>query len=127
MHPYLVFYDGHCRLCTDSVRMLRQMDPSEEVQFINIQNAETLAQYPQIDPIAAQGQMHVITPDGRVFGGFDAIVALIPAFPSLRVFGPILRGPVMRQLGEKVYRWVAKNRYRIAGTNGCQSGVCKLH
>jgi predicted DCC family thiol-disulfide oxidoreductase YuxK len=127
VHPYLVFYDGHCRLCADSVRTLRQMDPSHEMQFVNVQEPGALFPYPKIDPIAALGQMHVITPDGDVAAGFDAILALMPAFPSLRTFHPLLRGPLMRQLGQKVYRWVAQNRYRISGTNGCEGGACKLH
>lgn len=125
--PYLVFYDGHCRLCTDSVRTLREMDPSHDVQYLDIQAPGSLEAHPQVDPIAAMGQMHVITPEGKLLGGFDAIVALLPAFPSLRLFEPLLRGPLMRQLGEKVYRWVARNRYRISGTTGCASGACKLH
>src|SRR5688572_3001619 len=91
---YLVFYDGHCRLCTDSVRTIRQLDLSAELQFVDIQDSETFSKYPQIDPAAALGQMHVISPDGSVAGGFDAIVALLSAFPSLRMFHPMLKGPL---------------------------------
>jgi predicted DCC family thiol-disulfide oxidoreductase YuxK len=69
----------------------------------------------------------VITPAGKVSGGFDAILELMPAYPSLKPFHPLMSGPLMRHLGSKIYRWVARNRYRIAGTNGCVGGACKLH
>jgi predicted DCC family thiol-disulfide oxidoreductase YuxK len=124
---YLVFYDGHCRLCTDSVRTLKGMDPTEDVRFVDIQQPGVFVEHPQIDPAAALGQMHVITPAGKVAGGFDAIVELMPAYPTLKPFHPLASGPLMRHLGSKIYRWVARNRYRIAGTNGCVGGACELH
>src|SRR3954453_16493844 len=123
---YFVFFDGNCRLCTDTVRTLRDMDTTADVRFVDVQQPGVFLKYPQIDPAVALGQMHVISPDGTVSGGFDAIVSLLPAFPSLRVFQPLLAGPLMRQLGGKVYRWVARNRYRIAGTTGCAGGACKI-
>jgi predicted DCC family thiol-disulfide oxidoreductase YuxK len=125
-HRYSVFYDGNCRLCTDTIRTLRSMDMSVDVRFVDVQQPGVFLKYPQIDPATSLGQMHVISPDGTVTGGFDAIVALLPAFPSLRVFQPLLAGPFMRQLGGKVYRWLARNRYRIAGTTGCANGACRI-
>ncbi|HEX8913768.1 MAG TPA: DCC1-like thiol-disulfide oxidoreductase family protein [Humisphaera sp.] len=123
---YVVFYDGHCRLCTDSKRTLAQMDSSADLQFVNVQDWSVLSRYPQVDPAAALGQMHVITPDGTVHGGYDALVALLPAFPSLKVFHPLMAGRLARDLGRRVYRWVAANRYKVAGTTGCAGGACKL-
>lgn len=123
---YVVFYDGRCQFCTDGMRTLRQMESSADLTFVDVRNPTALADYPQVDPAAALGQMHVLDPAGRLAGGFDAILALMPALPSIRAFHPLLRGPLMRRLGSKVYRWVARNRYRLAGTTGCAGGACKI-
>jgi predicted DCC family thiol-disulfide oxidoreductase YuxK len=123
---YVVFYDGHCRLCTDSVRTLRQMDATADLRYVDIRAGSELAKYPQINPAAALGQMHVIAPNGVVTGGFDAILALLPVFPSLRAFRPLLSVPLIREAGRRIYRWVARNRYRIAGATGCAGGACRI-
>lgn len=124
---YTVFYDGHCRLCTDSKRTMEQMDTSVELAFVNVQDWSQMQHYPQIDPVAALGQMHVITPDGVVHGGYDGLVALMPAFPTLRMFHPLATGPLARQIGKRLYAVLARNRYKIAGSTGCAGGACKLH
>ena len=126
---YTVFFDGHCRLCTDSVGRLQRFKVrgGADVRYVNVQDLAALSAYPQIDPAAALGQMHVLTPTGRVAGGFDAVVALLPAFRWLRAWGPFMRVPPVRAVGRVVYRWVARNRYRIAGkTHTCVDGACKI-
>ena len=127
--PYTVFFDGHCRLCVDSVARLRRfrVRRGADVRYVDVQDLAALSAYAQIDPVAALGQMHVLTPTGTVGGGFDAVVALLPAFRWLRVWGPFLRVPPVRAVGRVVYRWVARNRYRIAGrTHTCADGACKI-
>jgi predicted DCC family thiol-disulfide oxidoreductase YuxK len=124
---YVVFFDGHCRLCTEGHQALGQMETTADLRFVDVQDWSQLSQYPQIDPAAALGQMHVLTPDGTVAGGFDALVALMPALPDYAMFHPLLRRPLVRRVGHKVYKWVARHRYSIGGTmGGCAGGACKI-
>ena len=37
---YFVFFDGNCRLCTDTVRTLRAMDTTADVRFVDVQQRE---------------------------------------------------------------------------------------
>lgn len=129
---YLIFYDGHCRFCTESKGMLEQMDSSAHLRFMNVRETGLIQRYPMIDPALALGQMHVLNPAGQLSGGFDAILSLLPAFSSLRVFHPLLASPVFYALGHKIYKWVARNRYRLAGTmsepaGGCENGGCRIN
>lgn len=124
--PYVVFFDGHCQFCTDSVNRLRRFRRRAEVAYVDVHDPAALSAYPQVDPAAALGQMHVLTPSGKVAGGFDAIVALLPALRGLWLAGPMLRLPPIRAVGRATYRFVARNRYRISGTTGCHGGTCRI-
>jgi predicted DCC family thiol-disulfide oxidoreductase YuxK len=123
---YYVFYDGACQLCTGGKATLQQLDPSADLVFVNIQDRAALARFPMVDPRAAQGQMFVLGPDGRLAGGFDAVLALLPTVPSLGALAPLLAWGPLRRLGWAVYRWVARNRYRLGGYTSCAGGACRL-
>ncbi len=123
---YYVFYDGACRLCTGSKETLQRMDPSADLVFVNIQDRPSLSRFPMVDPWAAQGQMFVLDPAGRLSGGFDAILTLLPTVPSLAPLAPLLGWRPIRRLGWHVYRWIARNRYRIGGYASCENGTCRL-
>lgn len=121
--PYYIFYDGRCRLCTRSKEIIERMESDAELRFIDVQKPASLAQFSMIDRQATQGQMFVLDPKGRRAGGYDALVLLAPAFPMFRPISPLLRLRPIRALGRKVYHWIARNRYRLAGQT-CESGIC---
>src|SRR6266550_5001629 len=104
---YIVFYDGRCRLCERSRQILLGLDSSNALQFIDINDDRAMHLYPMVDPKAAQGQIHVLDPDGRLSGGYDALVELAPALPSLRPLAPLLKWKPVRALGRHVYQWIA--------------------
>ena len=58
-----------------------------------------MSRYPMVDPRAAQGQMFVLSPDGSLSGGFDAIVSLLPALCGLRRLRPLLSPGPVRSIG----------------------------
>jgi predicted DCC family thiol-disulfide oxidoreductase YuxK len=123
---YVIFYDGLCRFCTNSRRTLERLPVSGELRFIDINDAAALARYPRVDPVGARGQMYVLGPDGSLAGGFDAIVSLLPAVPLLRPLHPLLRPEPVRRVGRRLYRWVARNRYRLGGAMPCVDGACRI-
>jgi predicted DCC family thiol-disulfide oxidoreductase YuxK len=67
-------------------------------------------------------QAWLLLPDGRVYGGAEAINGAL-AFvwwgrPALFLY----RLPGLRQLEDAAYRWVVRNRYRFPGvTPGCEA------
>jgi predicted DCC family thiol-disulfide oxidoreductase YuxK len=123
---YLIFYDGRCRFCTNSRRTVERLPSSAPLHFVDINDARLMSRYPMIDPRAAQGQMFVLGPDGSLAGGFDAIVSLLPALSGLRRLRPLLSPEPVRRIGRRLYRWVARNRYRLGGATTCAAGACKV-
>lgn len=77
-----------------------------------------------VDRRASLGQMFVLDPSGQLSGGYDAFLALVPSVPSLRSLRHLLRRQPIRSIGWTIYRWVARNRYRLGGSVSCDAGVC---
>lgn len=124
-------YDGQCVLCRQSKRIITALDWLKRVEFLDLHNWNTIeARYPALDYEAAMGQMHVVTPDGHLMGGFAGIRRLLRDLPLGFPFWLLLHLPGMNWLGERIYRLVARNRYRINrffGAPVCEDGTCRVH
>ena len=121
----VVLYDGTCPLCQRSVKILKRLDGFGKLYF---QDARDVAHLPKcdvpLDPKRLLEEMHVVTPDRkRVFAGFQAFRWMAWRLLATLPFAPLLYLPGVPWVGNKVYRWVAKNRYDLVP---CKDGVCTL-
>jgi predicted DCC family thiol-disulfide oxidoreductase YuxK len=123
----VVIYDGECQLCIRSVALLRRLDVFGRLAY---QNARETFQLPKtLPPIAADKlleQMHVVTPgtdQRRAYGGFYAFRWLAWQLPVFWPLVPLLYLPGAAWVGERVYAWVARNRFRLVP---CHGGSCSL-
>ena len=123
---YTVFYDANCRLCARSRRTLERMRPRADLVFVDVRDDRSMGAFPMVDRSAALGQMFVLDPSGRLAGGYDGFVSLAPTVPWLRPLERVLRWRSVRTIGWSVYRWVARNRYRLGGSLSCESGACRV-
>jgi predicted DCC family thiol-disulfide oxidoreductase YuxK len=123
-------YDGFCVLCNQTRRTVMALDWLHRVEFLDIHNWNSVhARYPSLDYEAAMGQMHVVTPEGQMFGGFEAMRCLMRDLPLLFPIWLLLHLPGMNWAGNRVYRFIARNRYRINkffGVDICEDGTCKI-
>lgn len=62
-------------------------------------------------------QVWFVTPDGRVTGGAEAANDALALVWWLRPVTWLYRVPGLRQLQDRVYRWVADNRHRMPGSS----------
>jgi predicted DCC family thiol-disulfide oxidoreductase YuxK len=121
----IVLYDGACPLCRKSVRLLRSLDWYNGLAFANVRDPEQVPQLPQpVNPQRLLEEMHLLTPDGgNVYHGFHALRWLAWRLPLLWALAPFLYLPGMESLGQRLYLWVARNRFRLLP---CHGGVCTL-
>jgi predicted DCC family thiol-disulfide oxidoreductase YuxK len=64
----------------------------------------------------------LITPQGQVYGGAEAINVVLRPIWWLRPLTYLYYLPGLRQLQDAVYCWVARNRGRLPGiTPGCEA------
>jgi predicted DCC family thiol-disulfide oxidoreductase YuxK len=122
--PYIVFYDGLCRICRRARGSLGRFAPAGAVRFVDVNDSVELARFPEMVGADVRGQMYVREPGGAVSGGFDALVALAPLMPAVAWLSPLLRVSPVRAVGRRAYRWVADNRYRLGGQAPCHDGAC---
>jgi predicted DCC family thiol-disulfide oxidoreductase YuxK len=113
-----VLYDGGCRMCRRSLRLLHYLDLFRVVVPYDVANdwQRVETRFPHLDAATCMRDMQVITADGRTFAGYDGWRSLAWVLPLLWPVLPVLYFPPVRWLGWKVYRRIADNRC----TSGCR-------
>jgi predicted DCC family thiol-disulfide oxidoreductase YuxK len=132
MAKTVVVYDGLCGLCTQSVWLIKRLDWLRRLEYLDAQDWPTVhARFPQLDQDAILGQIHMVTPDGRIYVGYEGMRRIIRYFPLVFWLYPLLFLPGITWLGPKVYQWIAAHRYQISRRLGhpvsCENGTCKIH
>jgi predicted DCC family thiol-disulfide oxidoreductase YuxK len=113
-----VLYDGDCRLCTDMARRFHHLLAGRHLELLPLQTPWVKAQLglPNEQLLA---EMRLLRPDGKYFGGADAVLEIGKYFWwawPLRLIGRI---PVIKKLLRAGYRWAARNR-------NCTDGACEI-
>jgi predicted DCC family thiol-disulfide oxidoreductase YuxK len=120
-----VIYDGDCPLCQRSIAILRKLDWFGRLEYVNARDTtqDLLHQAPVVGKPLLE-EMHVLTPDGKhIYHGFGAFRWMAWRLPLLWLFAPLLYLPGVPWLGQRVYVWVARNRFQLVP---CQGGVCDI-
>ena len=111
---WVFYYDGDCRFCRAAVRLLARLDFGSRVQWADFR--ELAAPPPGLSwKDLEQAAYLERTGAGHRYRGFYAFRMLTLRLPPLWVLTPLLWLPGAHWLGERAYRWVAQNRYRISG------------
>ncbi len=112
---WVLFFDGECAFCSNSVRQVVRLDRSGQVFFAPLQGK--LASDMGFQPYAAKtnGSMVLLREcDGRIFMHSDGLIELARVLGGWwRIF--TLARFIPKRLRDAVYRWIARNRYRIMG------------
>jgi predicted DCC family thiol-disulfide oxidoreductase YuxK len=110
----VVLFDGVCNLCNASVNFIIDRDPGGYFRFASLQSdvaARLLRKAGRPDPGL---ESIVLVEGGKVYYRSDAILRIARnlkgAWPLMRIFSVI-----PRTLRDRIYDWIAKNRYRWFG------------
>jgi predicted DCC family thiol-disulfide oxidoreductase YuxK len=126
--PDVVLYDGRCRFCVAGARRLFALARPGAVEMKDFQQPGVLAAYPQVSYEACMRAMQLITADGRVHEGAEAVARVLMTRKILGLPARLYFVPGLRQIADALYAWVARNRYRLRGrAESCEDGACALH
>lgn len=103
--PYTVLYDGNCRMCGRIAGVLRDW------------GGEMLVVTPSADP--DMESLQLIAPDGEIREGAAATEHLLTILPRGRIIAWIFHVPFVRGIADRLYRWIARNRYRLGCGEHC--------
>ena len=92
------------------------------VDYQQVEDFKTL--HPLLTREQAHSQLHLIEPDGALYGGFAVFRRLCFTMPMLYPMIPVFYFPGMGVAGPWIYRWVAKNRYLLHFHKNCKNNAC---
>lgn len=124
----LALYDGHCRFCTRQTKALH-CAALGRIAIRSFQEPGALEEFPGLTLADCMRELKVVEPDGRVFGGAEAVARVVMASrPTLGKFASLYYLPGLRALADSLYRGIARNRYRLFGKNeSCADDACAVH
>ena len=117
---HLIFFDGVCVMCNQSVRTIHRFDRRDRFLFAALQSrlAEERLAREGFDARKLEGVFLVLnrgTPDERLMHSFPAVREILKGLGGgWRVLGLLLHG-VPTRLGNWGYNLIARNRYRLFG------------
>ena len=114
-------YDGACKVCQGLVRRLAKWDTGGVFEIIPSQGQGVHVRFPWIPPRAyVQSVQLVRRSDGRTWQGAAALETIIDQLPKGKLITWIFSIPFVRPAAEWLYRWFARNRYRLGCGEHCQ-------
>lgn len=133
-----MYYDETCILCTTNAEVMQAKNPSE-INIIPVTQAEAILAKAHISLIDAMTYVVVEDEQGKMHKGMDAVrllykIANVP-------FSFVLGLPVIKQIGDFAYPFIARNRYYfpkwviklmygkladMRDVNNCENGVCHI-
>src|SRR5690349_13508939 len=81
---YVVLFDGLCKLCTAGSKKLLGLAKPGAVEAVNFQDVGALDRFPGLTHDECMKAMFLVTPEGRVFQGFEAAVRAVASRAWLR-------------------------------------------
>ncbi len=121
----IVLFDGQCAFCRKAVSLLQKLDWLGRFDCQDARNPANLP--PSGDPLDPQrllDEMHVVTPDRtRAYAGYRAVRWIAWRLPLLWPLAPLLHLPGAVWLGSRLYRWIARNRFKLVP---CRHGLCTV-
>lgn len=125
--PLAVLYDGNCRFCCAGARRLAKWARPGSLRMINFQEPGALNEFPALDHATCMRQMLLLTPEGKTYGGAEAIVQALTTRGGITGLAFLYYVPGIRQLSNLLYWCVARIRYFILGkVDPCKDGACRI-
>jgi predicted DCC family thiol-disulfide oxidoreductase YuxK len=115
MAASVIVFDGVCMLCSRWVDFVLRRDPHGRYKFAAMQSASGRALLIEhgIDP--DDPLSFLLLEDKKGYTDSDAIVRILRSFGPGWKFIALLVSIVPRFVRDPLYRWIARNRYRMFG------------
>jgi len=119
-----VLFDGACPRCRASMALVTAADPDRVLEPIDLTAVDVETLHPALTKKACMESMHVISRQGRVTAGFDAVRSIGAWLPLYWPLSMIAWFPGVAWVGRRVYNYLAMTRPRDIP---CTDDLCGLH
>jgi alginate O-acetyltransferase complex protein AlgI len=114
-----VFYDADCRLCVRLAHRFQILLARRNFELLPLQSPWSRVRLGLTEP-ELLAEMRVITPDGNVLGGADALLEISRHYRLAWPVRQLARLPAIHHLFQQIYRRIARNR-------SCVNGACEIN
>lgn len=119
---YAVIYDGNCGVCRRFVVRLAEWDSKKVLEIAPSQGPGIPERFSWIAPAAFGESIQLIRlGDGKTWAAAAALEELLGILPRGRAVSWVFHIPLVRRLADRVYRAIARNRYRLDCSNHCRN------
>ena len=121
----IVLYDGQCPLCRKTTAILKRLDWLHLLTFHDCRDAAGIpSNTAGLEAERIVAEMHVLSAGRKsALSGFRAVRWIAGRVPLLWPLYPLLFIPGMPTIGQRIYLWVARNRFQLVP---CRDGVCTI-
>jgi len=109
--PLTVLYDADCGFCRYTLAALLRFDTRRRLLPVPIQGPDGGRLLGHLTPEERLASAHVVTPEGRVYSGGDAVVPIARELPGMAPVAAIARA--LAAPTRWGYRQVAANRTKL--------------
>ncbi len=121
----VVLYDSDCAFCRKGVSIVSKLDWLNRLHYQSARDAESFP--PSGVPLVQEKmleEMHLLRPDRqKTYVGFRAFRWMSWRLPLTLPIAPLLYIPGVPWLGDRIYKWVARNRFKLIP---CRDGACQV-
>ena len=125
-------YDGNCVICQSTCETMRALDWLGRIEFVDLHQADGSSErFRHLSQERLMSEIHVLDGEGALYAGFAGMRRMLREVPLGFPLWLLLRLPGSEALGKRVYRFVARRRYRINALLGrelddCADGSCQM-
>ncbi len=119
MVDYYLIFDDTCPLCKRAAAGVRKLDTLGVVDLIPLSCAAMPGGRLLPSPELLANKVHLISRDGVIFAGADAVGQLAGLFPRSRMLGQFILLPGVRHVARRVYGAIARHRLKLSEPLSC--------
>ncbi len=110
IRPTLI-YDANCALCEATKNFLARWDRRHSIRYLHFQDSQTRALLPRLAGIDHLEAMYFLDKAGKSFQGMEAAREILRYLPFGRPLVWLFYLPGVPLLADRLYTWIARNRY----------------
>ena len=117
----IVFFDGVCNLCNNSVDFLIKIDKKKTLKFASLQSDFAKEKLKPFQSQLEGVDSIVFWSDAKIYTEANAVIQILKALGGFWKFIAFIFQIIPKFLRNAVYHFVAKNRYNFFGKrNSCR-------
>jgi predicted DCC family thiol-disulfide oxidoreductase YuxK len=111
-YPLTIYYDASCQLCNGEMTNLMLRNTQGLLAFVDASGPDFVSPIANTTRADLMSMIHAVQADGQVVRGVEVFRLAYSAVGLGWVTAPTA-WPLLRQLADRAYPWVVRNRYRF--------------